>query len=108
LLLCIKSLKIKLYLALSGLGLGGANAPFHPPWLRYCQGPRFLGAPKFNNLSRNVFEITSKGPQKEKFYVVNVLDKNSFNSQDKKTHSIPKIKNVNGAKFKKVTKLFCL
>ncbi len=32
---CMKSLKIQLYLVLSGLGLGGANAPLHPPWLRY-------------------------------------------------------------------------
>jgi hypothetical protein len=27
--------KVQLYLVLSGLSLGGANAPLHPPWLRY-------------------------------------------------------------------------
>jgi hypothetical protein len=29
--------------------------------------PRFLGARKFNNVSKYVFKITLKGPQKEKF-----------------------------------------
>ncbi len=32
---CIKSLKIQLHLVRSSAGLGGANAPLHPLWLRY-------------------------------------------------------------------------
>ncbi len=41
--LCIKSLKIQLYLVLSDLGLGGANAPLHPPWLRYWFILKYVG-----------------------------------------------------------------
>jgi hypothetical protein len=45
--------------------------------LTHKQGRHLPRAPKFNN----VLEKTLKGPQKEKFYVVNVLDK---------TYPIPK------------------
>ncbi len=62
----------------------------------FAQGPRFLGAPKLNNVSKNVSEITLKDTHREKFYVINVLDKNLFNSQE------------NGAEFKTVAKLNCL
>jgi hypothetical protein len=35
-------------------------------------------------VSKNVIAKTLKGPQKEKFNAVNVLDKNLFNSQENK------------------------
>ncbi len=57
------------------------------------RAPDFLGPP---NSIMCLKIYLRKGPQKEKFYVVNNLDKNSFNSQDI---------NVNRAKFKKVAKL---
>ncbi len=61
-----KNLKIQLYLVLSGLGLGGANAPLNPPWLRYCSTVYFTNLGKLSWLDFKLKLLFASAPAASK------------------------------------------